>query len=47
MSGKQNPYIDENGNVIIPFNSDPEYHFGKNGQLLSDTLRELKVTEDI
>jgi len=47
MSDKQNPYIDENGNVIIPFNSDPQYHFWKGGQILSDTLREMKVTEDI
>ena len=47
MSDKQNPYIDENGNVIIPFNSDPQYHSWKGGQILSDTLRELKVTEEI
>jgi len=47
MSDKQNPYIDENGNVIIPFNSDPQYHFWKGGQQLSVTLKEMNVTEDL
>ena len=47
MSDKQNPYIDENGNVIIPFNSDPQYHFWKGGQQLSLTLKEMNVAEDL
>ena len=47
MSEKTTPYIDDSGNVIIPFNSDPKYHFCKDGQQLSVTLQEMKTTEDV
>jgi hypothetical protein len=47
MSNKQFPYIDDSGNVIIPFNSDPKYHFWKDGQRLSVTLQEMKINEGV
>jgi hypothetical protein len=47
MPEKTTPYIDDSGNVIIPFNSDPKYHFWKDGQQLSVTLQEMKLNEDV
>ena len=47
MSDKQLPYIDSSGSIVIPFNSDPQYHFWKGGQDLSATLQEMKVTEEL
>jgi len=47
MSEKMVPYIDESGNVVIPFNSDPQYHFWKSGQHFLDILQKMKVTEDV
>jgi hypothetical protein len=42
------PYIDSNGNLRIPFDSDPKYHWWKRcGQSLLETLRELKAPEDV
>lgn len=42
------PYIDANGELRIPFNSDPKFHWWKRcGQSLLETLRELKATEEI
>ena len=46
MSEKTIPYIDNSGNVVIPFNSDPQYHFWKGGQKLSDTLLQLKINKE-
>jgi hypothetical protein len=43
-----NPYIDSNGELIVPFNSDPRFHWWKRcGQSLLETLRELKAPEDV
>lgn len=47
MSDKNIPYIDHNGNIIIPFNTDSKYHFWNGGQHLAVTLRELNLTEDV
>ena len=47
MTDKKDPYIDGSGHVVIPFDSDPQYHFWKGGQHLSVTLQEMKVTEDV
>ena len=42
------PYVDANGRLNIPFNSDPKYHFWKRcGQSLLETLRELKAPEEV
>lgn len=41
------PYIDSNGDLRIPFNSDPKYHWWKGcGQSLLETLRELGASEE-
>lgn len=47
MSDKPFPYIDGSGNVVIPFNSDPQYHFWKGGKTLLDILKEMKITEEV
>lgn len=35
------PYVTSFGVLIIPWNSDPRYHYWKGGQSLCDTLKEL------
>lgn len=47
MDNKSTPYIDNLGNVIVPFNADPKYHFWNGGQSLAATLAEINVTENI
>jgi len=47
MAPKATPYIHHSGEIIIPFNSDPKYHFWNGGQHLTDTLLELNATEEI
>ena len=47
MTNEGIPYIDHNGIIIIPFNSDPKYHYWNGGQPLSATLLELNAPEDV
>ena len=47
MAQKSSPYIDNHGTLIIPFGTDPKYHFWNGGQPLSDTLLELNAPEDV
>jgi hypothetical protein len=47
MTNNSIPYFDNNGSIIIPFNSDQKYHFWNGGQSLSETLMELNAPEDI
>jgi hypothetical protein len=47
MVDTNTPYIDNSGNVIVPFNADPKYHFWNGGQSLSATLVEINATEKI
>jgi len=47
MTKKLAPYIHHTGEIIIPFNSDPKYHFWNGGQHLTDTLLELNASEDV
>lgn len=47
MTQTDSPYIDQTGAIIIPFNSDPKYHYWNGGQSLSDTLMELNVPENV
>ena len=35
------PYLDGDGDPVIPFNSDPKYHYWVGGQSLATTLKEL------
>ncbi len=41
------PYINESGDLVIPIESDPRYHWWRGGQSVFETLMELKATEDI
>jgi len=47
MISNDSPYIDPNGNVIIPFAADSKYHYWNGGQPLTETLLELNVTESV
>lgn len=41
-SGEQTkPYVTSFGVLVIPWNSDPRYHYWKKGQSVCDTLKEL------
>jgi len=41
------PYIDQAGNIVIPFNADKKYQYWNGGQPLAMTLQELNVPEQI
>ena len=47
MSDEAVPYIDDNGCLVIPFNSAPKYHHWSGGQSVTDTLLELNCSADI
>jgi len=47
MTDKGIPYIDTSGNIIVPFNADPKYHFWNGGQHLSKTMQEINAPEDV
>ncbi len=47
MPNDSTPYVDNSGHLVIPFSSDPKYHYWNGGQSLSDTLRELNATEEV
>ncbi|MCK5504422.1 MAG: hypothetical protein KAJ10_04635 [Thermodesulfovibrionia bacterium] len=37
------PHINFNGDLVIPFDSAPKYHWWKSGQSVEETKKELKV----
>ena len=42
------PYIDANGRLVVPLNSDPRFWWWKGGgQSLLETLREIKAPESV
>lgn len=41
------PYIDSHGVLIIPFDSDPKYHYWSGGQSLIQTLQELNASQEV
>lgn len=42
------PYINAQGELIIPFDCDPRYHFWKpGGQSIAETLTELNVPSEV
>jgi hypothetical protein len=41
------PHISARGELIIPLNSDPKYHWWAGGQLILETLRELGASPDV
>ena len=38
------PYINQYGDLVIPFGSDPKYHYWNGGQSIEATLKLLGVT---
>lgn len=36
------PYFDSTSDIVIPFNSDPKYHYWSGGQSLYQTIKELR-----
>ena len=41
------PFIDDQGRLIIPFDSDPRYHWWSCGQPIAETLRELGAPAEV
>ena len=41
------PYINEHGVLVIPFDSDPRYHWWAGGQSVLETLRELNASPEV
>ena len=41
------PYIDKYGVLVIPFDSEPKYHWWAGGQTILETLRELRAPNEI
>jgi hypothetical protein len=39
------PYFDKSGGLVIPFDSDPKYHWWRDGQSISKTINELSIQE--
>jgi hypothetical protein len=45
--GRQMPYIDATGTLVIPFDSDPKYYWWAGGQTVAATLTELGASPDV
>ena len=41
------PYINHRGELIIPFDGDPKYHWWAGGQSVAATLRELNAPREV
>ena len=41
------PYINEQGVLVIPFDSEPKYHWWAGGQTILETLRELRAPNEM
>ena len=41
------PYINDRGELIIPFNCDPRYHWWAGGQSVAQTLAELNAPPEV
>ena len=41
------PYINEQGVLVIPFESDPRFHWWAGGQTILETLHELKAPDEV
>jgi hypothetical protein len=41
------PYINEQGELVIPFTADPKYHWWAGGQSIALTLQELNAPPDV
>ncbi|MFQ5934771.1 MAG: hypothetical protein ACE5KI_09035 [Dehalococcoidia bacterium] len=41
------PFLDSSGALVIPFDSDPRYHWWAGGQSIAETLKELEATAEV
>ena len=41
------PYIDEHGVLVVPFDSEPKYHWWAGGQSIIETLKELDAPDEV
>jgi len=41
------PYIDKYGVLVIPFDSEPKYHWWAGGQTILETLQELNASPEV
>ena len=41
------PYVDKHSVLVIPFDSDPKYHWWAGGQSVLKTLRELRAPKEV
>ena len=41
------PYINDHGVLVIPFDSEPKYHWWAGGQTIIETLRELRAPNEV
>ena len=41
------PYINERGVLVIPFDSEPKYHWWAGGQTIIETLQELNAAPEV
>ena len=41
------PYINEQGILVIPFDSEPRFHWWADGQSMIETLKELDAPDEI
>jgi len=41
--GLRQPYLTAGGDLVIPFDSDPKYHWWKGGQSVKQTLAEVRT----
>ncbi len=46
-AAKKLPYINQKGVLVIPFDSEPRYHWWAGGQTILETLRGLKASLEI
>lgn len=37
----ERPYLDSEGDLVIPFSSDPRYHWWAKGQGIEETMKEI------
>ena len=41
------PYMSGWGDLVIPFNSDPKYHWWNSGQSIKQTIKELGMPDSV
>ena len=46
-NNRQHPYINQHGELVIPFDSDPIYHYWNGGKRIGETLKELSAGDEI